>query len=73
MKLCTLTVILYSITIALQLLAGAMIAGSGEDFLQKVSLNTGFYLEIVSLIFVMAARHYIRKDEALVRSADRLR
>lgn len=32
-----------------------------------------FYLPILALILVMLAMHFIRKDEMLVRSADRMR
>lgn len=34
---------------------------------------TGFYLPIAALVFNMLANRFIRKDEALVRSADRFR
>jgi len=33
----------------------------------------GIYLSIVSVIFLILANRFIRKDEKLIRSADRLR
>lgn len=37
------------------------------------SFKVGFFMPFVSMIFVFMANHYIRKDERLVRSVDRLR
>ncbi len=43
----------------------------------KVATNIGFsfgaFLPIVSAIFAFLAAHFIKKDEQLVRSADRIR
>jgi hypothetical protein len=35
--------------------------------------STGIYLPLISLVFSLLAQHYIKKDEKLVRSVDRLR
>jgi hypothetical protein len=39
----------------------------------KVTFGYGAYLPLIQLFMVFLASHYIRKDEELVRSADRLR
>ncbi len=35
--------------------------------------NIGYFLPIISVLLILAARYYINKDEALVRSVDRIR
>ena len=39
----------------------------------EISHSFGFYLPPISIIFIALALYYIRKDEQLVRSMDRLR
>ena len=43
-----------------------MVAGSGD-------YGIGYFLPIIACMLIMAARYYIKKDEELVRSVDRLR
>ena len=35
--------------------------------------SVGIYLPLISLVFTLIAQHFIKKDEKLVRSVDRLR
>lgn len=54
----------------------ALIQLQGEEMLisEEEGTNlTGFYLPIFALVFNMLANRFVRKDEALVRSADRFR
>jgi len=39
----------------------------------EISDQIGLYMPVVSLIFIILANYFIKKDENLVRSADRLR
>ncbi|MFM7218182.1 MAG: DUF4293 domain-containing protein [Bacteroidota bacterium] len=45
----------------------------GTTFEQRVNYRYGAYLPIIQLVFLFLAQRNIRKDEELVRSADRLR
>jgi peptidoglycan/LPS O-acetylase OafA/YrhL len=45
----------------------------GTTFEQRVNYRYGAYLPIIQLVFLFLAHRNIRKDEELVRSADRLR
>lgn len=54
----------------------ALIRFEGQEMLPAAGDGTylvGFYLPIFALVFNMLANRFIRKDEALVRSADRFR
>ncbi|MBC6996187.1 DUF4293 domain-containing protein [Neolewinella lacunae] len=46
---------------------------SSDSAAASASPDLGIALPVVALIFSLLARNYIRKDEKLVRSADRLR
>jgi len=39
----------------------------------EYSESIGVYLPLISLVFTLIAQHFIKKDEKLVRSVDRLR
>jgi len=48
----------------------------GQDLLgnnQWGMMQAGFFMPFISIICTLFANHYIRKDEKLVRSVDRLR
>ncbi|MGV3546404.1 MAG: DUF4293 domain-containing protein [Pedobacter sp.] len=45
----------------------------GLDGLTTIDIEPGLYLPIVSIIFIFLAIRGIKKDEKLIRSADRLR
>ena len=51
-------------------------AAANIKFAGKVEVSAygfGFYAPIIALVFTFLAERFIRRDEALVRSADRLR
>lgn len=67
---------LNSLLIGATLVACLLLSMQGEQMLvegTEGSYLPGFYLPAVALIFNMLANRFIRKDEALVRSADRFR
>jgi glucan phosphoethanolaminetransferase (alkaline phosphatase superfamily) len=68
----------FAITLLLAAIAGAIIftARQGEAWLnpnQMGSQQIGFYLPVVALIANMISNRLIQRDEALVRSIDRIR
>lgn len=68
-KLCGLNMLLVTVLlIAIFYVEGKLIDGE-----VKVKYETGIYLVILCLVFLWAAIRFIRKDEAMVRAADRLR
>jgi hypothetical protein len=68
-RLCNLAMLLTCILIALLLfLSDSM---SGLD--QKLHYKFGIYLPIIQILFIFLAARFIKRDENLVRSADRLR
>jgi hypothetical protein len=53
-----------------------LIAVSPESLLQpelQGNYLMGFYLPVVALLFNLLSNRFIRKDEMLVKSADRIR
>jgi hypothetical protein len=67
---------LNSLLIGGTLIACLVLTINGEEMIangEKGEYLIGFYLPAVGLIFNMLANRFIRKDEALVRSADRFR
>lgn len=67
---------LNSLLIGATLVACLLLSMQGDQMLAAGTDGTylpGFYLPAVALIFNMLANRFIRKDEALVRSADRFR
>jgi hypothetical protein len=44
----------------------------GQDLINE-KFNMGFYLPLVAIVFNMLANRFIKKDEDLVRSVDRIR
>ncbi len=67
-------VILLAIFLILVLEAGtAYYAQKIPGGLDGISYNAGAYLPILSIVFCILAYRGIRKDEQLIRSADRLR
>jgi hypothetical protein len=70
MKLCRLILILIFVTIGLLFYTADAIS-SGLD--QKVVYKIGTYLPLLQVIFIFLAHQAIKKDDELVKSADRLR
>lgn len=67
---------LNSLLIGATLIACLLLTMTGEEMIAeegKGEYLVGFYLPAVGLICNMLANRFIRKDEALVRSADRFR
>lgn len=67
---------LNSLLIGATLVACLVLSMQGDQMLVNGTDGTylvGFYLPAVALVFNMLANRFIRKDEALVRSADRFR
>lgn len=67
---------LNSLLIGATLVACLLLSMQGNEMLAEGPDGTylpGFYLPAIALIFNMLANRFIRKDEALVRSADRFR
>jgi len=69
-RVCRLILILIFVMIALLFYTSDTIS-SGLD--QKVVFKIGTYLPLLQVLFVFLAHRGIKKDEQLVRSADRLR
>jgi hypothetical protein len=70
MKACRLILIIIFIMIGLLFYTSDTISNGLN---QKVVFKIGTYLPLLQVIFVFLAHRGIKKDEALVRSADRLR
>ena len=71
-KLCNFTLLFQTGLILLLLYQGNSVANiAGGDYTASPGLGLAFIS--LSILLVFAARYYILKDEALVRSADRLR
>ncbi len=67
---------LNSLLIGVSFVAAMYLQYKGEEMLVTGASGehlTGFYLPVAALLFNMLANRFIRKDEALVRSADRFR
>ncbi|MEZ5039147.1 MAG: DUF4293 domain-containing protein [Saprospiraceae bacterium] len=65
-----------SIGAILGTLAGLAVTGvffSQDSAAASASIGIGIGLPVIAIIFVMLAYQYIKKDEALVKSMDRLR
>ena len=72
MKLCILTGILLLIFFALIFYFTNIMSGFGEVE-SNISYLAGTYLPIIAVILLLLANKAIKRDEDLVRSADRLR
>ncbi|WMJ72470.1 DUF4293 domain-containing protein [Cytophagaceae bacterium ABcell3] len=72
MRLCSFNLLLLSALIGTYFLA---ISRARNYFTETESENfqTGFYLPIAAIVLTWLANKYIKKDEKLVRSVDRLR
>lgn len=71
-KLCNILLITHFFLLLLIVFTAIKIAeGIQGDF--SIEIRAGIIMELLSILLTVAARHYILKDEALVRSADRLR
>lgn len=70
MRLCRLALILIFIMIGLLFYTSDAIL-NGLD--QKVTFKIGTYLPLIQVVIIFLAHRAIKKDEKLVRSADRLR
>ncbi len=65
-----------SLLIAVATVSAALLINNSEKLLlpdQRGSFQIGLFLPVISLILNMLANRFIRKDENLVRSADRIR
>jgi hypothetical protein len=65
-----------SLLIAIATVAAALLISDAEKILlpsEKGSFQIGLFLPVIALICNMLANRFIRKDENLVRSADRIR
>ncbi|MDX1904285.1 MAG: DUF4293 domain-containing protein [Thermonemataceae bacterium] len=65
-----------SLLIAIAIVASALLIADAEKILspaERGSFKIGMFLPIAALVLNMLANRFIRKDENLVRSADRLR
>ncbi|MCU0450922.1 MAG: DUF4293 domain-containing protein [Bernardetiaceae bacterium] len=68
--------LLNTLVLAVMLLAAAFLSLQGEKFFEPAvrgQYGLGFYMPGLALVFNALATRFIRRDEALVRSADRLR
>jgi hypothetical protein len=70
MRLCRLMLILIFVMIGLMFYTSDAIS-SGLD--EKVVYKVGTYLPLLQVVFIFLAHRSIRKDDKLVKSADRLR
>ena len=71
-KLCNITLLFQTGLILLFLYESSKIDNiAGEEYIASPGLGVAFIA--ISILLIFAARYYILKDEALVRSADRLR
>lgn len=65
-----------SLLIAIATVSAALLINSSEKLLlpeQRGNFHIGLFLPVISLILNMLANRFIRRDENLVRSADRIR
>jgi hypothetical protein len=65
-----------SLLIAVATVSAALLINNAEKLLlpdQRGSFQIGLFLPVISLVLNMLANRFIRKDENLVRSADRIR
>lgn len=65
-----------SLLIAIATVSAALLINSSEKLLlpdQRGNFQIGLFLPVISLVCNMLANRFIRKDENLVRSADRIR
>jgi len=65
-----------SLLIAVAVVSAALLINDAEKILlpnERGSFRIGLFLPVISLILNMLANRFIRKDEKLVRSADRIR
>lgn len=65
-----------SLLIAIATVSAALLINDAEKVLlpnERGSFQVGLFLPVISLILNMLANRFIRKDENLVRSADRIR
>lgn len=65
-----------SLLIAISVVASALLISDAEKILlpaQKGDFQVGLFLPVIALVCNMLANRFIRKDENLVRSADRIR
>ena len=46
---------------------------ANQDATAQISDQWGMFIPLVSVLFALLANHYIRKDDQLVKSMDRLR
>jgi hypothetical protein len=72
LRLCNLLTVLTLTVIGSYFIAIPM-AKSMMEIPADGSYQTGYFLPILSSVLILAARYYIRKDEELVKSVDRLR
>jgi hypothetical protein len=70
LRICRLILILIFVMIGLLFYTSDTISNGLN---QKVIYKIGTYLPLLQVVFVFLAHHGIKKDEKLVRSADRLR
>ena len=65
-----------SLLIAIATVSAALLINSSEQIIlpnERGSFQIGLFLPVISLVLNMLANRFIRKDENLVRSADRIR
>lgn len=65
-----------SLLIAIATVSAALLINDAEKILlpnERGSFQIGLFLPVISLVLNMLANRFIRKDENLVRSADRIR
>ena len=72
MRLGKISIAIVLIAIALTLIFGWQDAQQIPDDIQ-MSIDFGYIMPVLSIVFLVLALKYIKKDEKLVRSADRLR
>lgn len=72
MKLARIAIVVIVLTIALTIILFLQ-AFSGAPVGTEVTVEYGYLAPILSIIFLLLALRFIKKDEKLVRSADRLR
>ncbi|MBC7693876.1 MAG: DUF4293 domain-containing protein [Burkholderiales bacterium] len=68
-KLTNLTILFNVVIIGLFFLLDFVVIEAGRT----ISFQFGAFLPVISIVFAYLASHFIKKDEQLVRSADRIR